>query len=541
MELLLDRVAALAPQLELDDRGRQVAARLCRQVGDVPLAIELVARRVPQLGLRDVERLVAAAGDDPGAPTSLAAAVGWSLDLLLPADRDVFAALSVFDGPFELATAIAVVADGAPQEALVGAVVRLVEASLVTVEPLPNGDVRHRMLEPLRELARRRLDAAGDGERVRTCHAEVFRRVVVEEAARARGPDEAAAFARLDGVMADVRGAMTWLADRGDGTGVATIAAGLTRWWYARFLGWEGQRWIARALALGVDPAVRPATTWSAGFLAYVVHDYDEADARFREALALAEDAGDHRAAGDALYGLGRTHLNRVLEDGRALLARAEALLADDPDRTLERAECVLWQGLDDAWRGDPQRGAQRLREAAAVLAAHGFDRQESKARRWTAHAERRCGDLAASAREAEAAERLARRSVDQPALSGALIERAHVHLAAGDPAAARAALAEALRPIPADHPLDLCAVYTGVVCVLADDRPELALAVCGHVDAQYARARRRPLAEEVEVAAVRDGLRHRVGPAEAARAEDRGRDLTVRAMREEVTAALAG
>ncbi len=154
--------------------------------------------------------------------------------------------------------------------------------------------------------------------------------------------------------------------------------------------------------------------------------------------------------------------------------------------------------------RGDPDRGAEWLREAATVLAAHGYDRQESKARRWTAHAERRRGDLAACAREAAVAERLARRAVDQPALSGALIERAHVHLAAGDDGAARSALAEALRPIPVDQPLDLCAVYTGVVCVLADERPELALAVCGHVDAQHARAGRRPLGEEVEVAGVR-------------------------------------
>lgn len=536
VDLLVERLRELdaAPADDPATRARLVA--LCHQLEGIPLAIELAARRVPQLGLRDATRLLAAVRSSR-TDDSVAAAIAWSYDLLVPTDRDVLDGIAVLDASFDLPTAVALDRHDGGEMAVAGALVRLADASLVTVEPAGSGGVRYRVPQPIRDVARERLAANGREEDARRRHATWFRRLATRIAAEARGPNEATAFATSDLVIADLRTAMRWFADHGDGDAVAEIAVGLTRWWYARFLGWEGRRWLQVATTAGLSDE-RPGTAWAAGFLAYAVHDYEAAEEHFGRTLALARTAGDRRAEGDALYGLGRVHLNRTHRDGRRLLEEAAERFSDLPDRQMELGECLLWQGLDEAFRRDPSAAVPLLRAAVGRLEAHGHVRQVSKALRWWAHAERRRGNAREADELVRRAEALAREVGDEPALAGALLERAIDDVHDGEVCVGADHALEALALVPSKAVLDQCAVLTAAVHVLgAAGDHRLALQVCGHIDAQFARWSRRPLDEEQEMAALRDRLRDRCP--DAASAESEGAEMTPTVARSRVTAAL--
>ncbi|MEQ1568007.1 MAG: winged helix-turn-helix domain-containing protein [Myxococcota bacterium] len=108
-------LVALAPDSPADGR----AAALVREVGGLPLAIELCAGRLGTLGIDDVLRLLTSrpldtlAGGE-GRHGSARRAVAWSWDQLSDADRAALSSLSVCRGGFDLDAAQALVAEFAP-------------------------------------------------------------------------------------------------------------------------------------------------------------------------------------------------------------------------------------------------------------------------------------------------------------------------------------------------------------------------------------------------------------------------------------------
>jgi predicted ATPase/DNA-binding winged helix-turn-helix (wHTH) protein len=109
IELFADRVSLVAEEFAIEStRGLELAAEIVRKTGGNPLAIELAASRVADLGL---ENLVSSL-DSPlralrrGNRTShprqqtLRANLDWSFDLLDGTMQTVFARLSVFEGEF---------------------------------------------------------------------------------------------------------------------------------------------------------------------------------------------------------------------------------------------------------------------------------------------------------------------------------------------------------------------------------------------------------------------------------------------------------
>src|SRR5690606_28855976 len=96
---------------------------------------------------------------------TLRATIGWSYDLLPPAEQRLFRHLSVFPDGFDLATAERVAVelglDGDPTARLA----RLVDASMVDAELA--GEPRYRMLETLRAFGLDRLAAENEWEQAR--------------------------------------------------------------------------------------------------------------------------------------------------------------------------------------------------------------------------------------------------------------------------------------------------------------------------------------------------------------------------------------
>lgn len=165
--MFVDRARSVRPDFALTPRNAQTLAALCRALEGVPLAIELAAARSRVFSLRELhdalarpllllERTGARAGHMPR-HDSLRGAIDWSWRLLDPAQQRFLAALSVFRGGWSVADAQAVCGDASGPQAheLMEA---LLEQSLLTADIDPDGGMRFRMLELIREFVAGQLD-----------------------------------------------------------------------------------------------------------------------------------------------------------------------------------------------------------------------------------------------------------------------------------------------------------------------------------------------------------------------------------------------
>ncbi len=120
VDLLLERVRAVAPGFAITDANAPVLREICRHLDGVPLALELVAARFRSLDPETIlQRLAAPAGAlgarlrsaDPRHRT-LRDTIAWSFAQLSSAEKELFARLAVFAGSFELDAVESVCGDG---------------------------------------------------------------------------------------------------------------------------------------------------------------------------------------------------------------------------------------------------------------------------------------------------------------------------------------------------------------------------------------------------------------------------------------------
>jgi predicted ATPase/DNA-binding SARP family transcriptional activator len=200
-ELFRARARAVNPTAKLDD---DPVRTIVRKVEGLPLALELAAARIATLsmeqllrGLREPLDLLAgeARAADPRHRT-MRAVIAWSHDLLDVRDREAFAALSVFVGPFDGEAASAVVGNGG-----LDAVDRLLRRSLLVRDRDVGARARYRFLDPVRRFAQEQLTPASV-DQVRNRHLEYHVRLAAQVDDRIRTPD-ATAWARIARASAD--------------------------------------------------------------------------------------------------------------------------------------------------------------------------------------------------------------------------------------------------------------------------------------------------------------------------------------------------
>ena len=122
VRLFADRAAAVAPDFVIDDSNVAQVSELCHRLDGLPLAIELAASRSAVMspaqlveGLSDRFRLLSG-GRRRQRHRTLEATIDWSYDLLEPDEQEVFRALGVFAGSFDI-EAVASVCDSTLQDA----------------------------------------------------------------------------------------------------------------------------------------------------------------------------------------------------------------------------------------------------------------------------------------------------------------------------------------------------------------------------------------------------------------------------------------
>jgi predicted ATPase/DNA-binding SARP family transcriptional activator len=334
--LFVERAQAARPDFELTDANAGAVTEICRRMDGLPLAIELAAARVallPPAAL--VARLGACLAIPTGRPRdaperhrTLRATIDWSHDLLSQPRRALFAQLAVFAGGWTLEAAEAVCAADTD---VIDGVASLLDKGLIRSEGTDD-EPRFGMLETIREYALERLAERHDAAIVRRRHAETMLEFALEARGFARGPRQSEWLCRTEVELDNIRSALAWSIDAGEGVLGLELAEALEPFWYRQGHLREGLRWLEPLLELAPEasPRLRAGALAAAGRLASELGFADQAKPRYEQSLTLARAAGDRTSEAWALHGLGYVAvLQGDRKHGRTLLERSFELFLD--------------------------------------------------------------------------------------------------------------------------------------------------------------------------------------------------------------------
>ncbi|MFC8043007.1 BTAD domain-containing putative transcriptional regulator [Nocardia sp. NPDC057353] len=367
VRLFAERARAVRPGLELDRANLRHIAEVCRRLDGLPLALELAAARVRVLNPADLAARLAARTDPLGAAgaRSLRAVLDWSYALLGPAEQRLFARLSVFHGEFGADAAETV--DGGPALAPLTA---LVDNSLVTVAESA-GAVRFSMLETVREYGADLLRRRGEAAAVLDLHAGWFTELAERADAGLRGPDEAHWYAVVTADLDNLRAAHRHTVAAGDTDRALRLSAGLALAVLYRFPD-EVVAWGETALTLPGAPAHPryPAVCAAVGEALTFGGEHDRALAVAEAALAPLPAPAPERMPLLKIRAAVALYQGRLAECGAAT---AELLaLAETAGNHWYAAEALLFAGLARTYAGAPAAGLALAERNLAAAAAAG-------------------------------------------------------------------------------------------------------------------------------------------------------------------------
>ena len=299
VRLFVERARKSRP--DYDPRDEELAAidRLCRLVDGLPLAIELCAARISVLPAERIHDRLSRRLPLPGSgPRDLPArqrtiedTVVWGLELLDEPLQRLFARLGVFGTSFELEQAEPVCADLVAGVDVLEGLAQLVEQSLLTRLEDPIGGVRFGMLEPIRMVARARLDASGEGEEFRARHARAYLALLDGIFPMHHEPAVPTWLVRLEADDDNLASATTWAIEARATAEALGLVGYLWRYWVHSGRLADGWQFTERALSLPEANAPSEARVWAigaAGSLAWWSNELERADSCYEEQRALA-------------------------------------------------------------------------------------------------------------------------------------------------------------------------------------------------------------------------------------------------------------
>lgn len=328
VQLFVERALAALDSFDLTDANAAIVAVLCRQLGGIPLAIELAASRIDVFGaaelaadLHDGLKLLQR-GRRTAVPRhqTMRAALNWSFELLSYEEQTILTRLSVFRSPFDLEAAVSVVADDTISRAkVIDGIADLTAKSLVAAK-VSDPTTSFYLLETTRAYAAEKLTEPAPVARRHAEHfAAFFERAETDLEMRSMPAFLEAYSRRID----DVRSALDWaFSADGDGAiGVALTVASAPIWvrlslfplsflWGDVALLEEYKGRLERAiqfLSRTLKPNLRQTMKLNAALGVAILNtngSISQMGEAFRKALEIAEGVGDLSYQMKALWGL---------------------------------------------------------------------------------------------------------------------------------------------------------------------------------------------------------------------------------------------
>ena len=314
VRLFMHRARAVNATLSLAPSDMTVVGELCRRLDGLPLAIELAAARLSMFAPKALldrlssrlDLLASTARDVPERQRAIRVAMDWSVSLLNPRERLLFARLSVFEGGATLEAVERVCGGEETSADVLDDLASLVERSLTWRDQA--GEPRFRMLETIRDYARETLEASGEAEAWRARHAAYFATVAEQADAKSVGGEQEEWVATLTAERDNCHAALSWYTGRGEGDKALGLAISLSRYWEMRGIFTEGRRRLREALAIaGSMSLLRARGLYCMAALSLAQGDFAEGGRLFEESLAEGRAAGDELFVANLLNGLGAT------------------------------------------------------------------------------------------------------------------------------------------------------------------------------------------------------------------------------------------
>jgi len=410
--LFVQRASAVEPHFELTAANRASVAAVCRRLDGLPLAIELAAARVRTTPIdmiaAELRDHVEASNDRPALVRhhALEAVFDWSYTLCSPAERALWARISVFAGSFTLDAVERVCGADLPGSDLWEPLAGLVDKSVLLREE-GAGEQRYRLLDTVRQYGLDRLRAAGDGAEgiLRRRHRDWYVELAERFHADWFGPRQPQWTRQLSAELPNLRAVLAFCLTGPDGAADATRLAGaLTYFWFGCGAVHEGRYWLQRALAADRTTSTdRLRATAVYGWLLLVQGDRASAATWTQRCLEEAEKLDEPLYAARATADLGCGHfLTGDLPQARARLEDAvERLHAlDGAAPFLATAQAAL--ALVVLFQHEPERANKLLADCRDLCRAHGE-------RLWLGHALAVSATVATTLGEVAKANRYAR------------------------------------------------------------------------------------------------------------------------------------
>ncbi len=345
VRLFTDRAMAAQPHFELTASNVRAVLQICQSLDGIPLAIELAAVRVRSLTPQQIaERL-----DDlfqllhSFSPTIIArhqnlhVAFDWSYALLEEPERVIFRRLAAFSGGWTLEAAQKVVCDEyIPPSMAIDLHEGLLNQSLIErADDDHSGEARYRMLVPVWQYAKEKLDESGDARAVHDLHLAYFTHLAERAEKGILTPNFSEWVDKILLEIDNVRSALSWSLGEGDIELGLNIALALFQFWQEAWLVSES---IAIYQALIDNPkAAGPALLRTQGMalaLLSLSHlrlaDHENAIQTANAALAIGANLCDTEIEAYGLVGLGHAYgLEARYSEALACLEKCLTLFQD--------------------------------------------------------------------------------------------------------------------------------------------------------------------------------------------------------------------
>lgn len=380
IDLFTARARELRPRLDFDHTALAAVDRLCQEVDDLPLAVELAAARVGVLSVTELadgleDRMALLADHRRGRIArhrTLASTISWSYDLLFPEGQLTLQALAAFaDGAPLSGLTHAATAIGVAPEDVLEHLEQLIDRSLVHIDERASKMGRYRLLESIRRFVRERAAAEG--------------RLVALELAVAGW---VASWARSAGAGMHTAEQTTWVptlqSERANVDQALDVFArhrpidGLTvtidlHWGWMIIGDWQaGADRIHRALRAAGETSPEPVRARGLAARAQLLAregDADTAVTSVDAAVALAPDDTIEGQFVAAIQGRVYIHAGRF-DEGMALVTRHREEMVRIGDRA-EEAMDLMTLGFGHTLKREIEAGQDRTRESLAILAEH--------------------------------------------------------------------------------------------------------------------------------------------------------------------------
>lgn len=324
IKLFSERAGMTIDGFVLDDETMPAVIRICARLDGIALAIEMAVPwlrifKPAELADQLQERFRLLSSSDRGAlprQRTLRSMIDWSYEALAEEGRALLRQLSVFAGSMNFYAIQAVAAGICNEEAAIpGVVSRLVETSLVVVEPA-GATLRFRLLETIKHYAADRLRDCGEIHRYRR-HAEHYLQLFEVAEAEWATSSTSSWSARYLSEAENFRAALDWAfgPDGDEAIGLRLVSVSYPLWWDLPQLPLrEGRKWfehtLPRLLAGGVPDPVA-ARLWLGLSWQDMRNNDRENHTAAGHAVAAFRRTGEPLGLGAALWRLGTTKFHR--------------------------------------------------------------------------------------------------------------------------------------------------------------------------------------------------------------------------------------